>query len=127
MASAAVAVKQPKASTAVRWRDEAILGLLESLQRERDLKDGEATLMDRTIRRLTPRREIWRWSEKEDRALREFIKRRARIGRPKPFQPNDEVRLLAAGMGRTYMAVHRRIERLRKRMKCSDAAGKRKG
>jgi hypothetical protein len=102
--------------------DQTIISLLESLQRERELREDESSLMERTVRRMTPRREIWRWSEREDRMLKEFIKRRAKVGRPKPFQPNDEVRLLAAGMGRTYMAVHRRIERLRKRMKCSDAS-----
>lgn len=120
-------VKQPKASTAVRWRDEAILGLLESLQRERDLKDGESTLMDRTIRRLTPRREIWRWSEKEDRLLKSVIRHWPRLRQQKPYQPNDRIRLLAQELGRTEMAIYRRMERLRKRMKCSDASGKAKG
>jgi hypothetical protein len=124
MASAAT-VKQ--APAAVRWRDKQIINLLETLQRERDLRDDESSLMERTVRRLTPRREVWRWSEKEDRELKVFIKRRARLGRPKPFQPNDEVRILAAEMGRTYMAVHRRIERLRKRMKCSNAQRKARG
>lgn len=107
---------QPRVSTAVRWRDQMIVNLLDKIQRERDLKPEESTLMERTVRRLTPKRDVWRWSAKEDQALKAFIRRRAKNGRPKPFQPNDEVRLLAASMGRTYMAVHRRIERLRKRM-----------
>jgi hypothetical protein len=118
---------KPRVSAAVRSRDETIVNLLGSLQRIRDLDQGETALLERTVRRLTPPREIWRWSEKENRQLKAFIKRRARIGRPKPFQPNDEVRQLAAEMGRSYMAVHRQIERLRKRMKCSDAQSRRKG
>jgi hypothetical protein len=124
MASAAV---KPRVSSAVRSRDETIVNLLGSLQRHRDLDNSETALLERTVRRLTPPRDIWRWSAAEDRKLKLFIRKRARIGRPKPFQPNDEVRQLAAEMGRTYMAVHRRIERLRKRMKCSDAANGRKG
>lgn len=121
---------QPKArriSPAIKSRDQTIVDLLGRLQRVRALDDIETILLERTVRRLTPPREIWRWSEREDRILKAFIKRRARIGRPKPFQPNDEVRQIAASMGRTYMATHRRIERLRKRMNCSDAARKAKG
>jgi hypothetical protein len=121
-----LAVK-PRSSAAIRWRDQTIVQLLEKLQRQRDLEECESALMERTVRRLTPPREIWRWSEKEDRTLKAFIKRRARLGRPKPFQPNDEVRILAAEMGRTYMAVHRRIERLRKAEKCSQARRKGRG
>jgi hypothetical protein len=122
------AARTPRVSAAVKWRDHQIINLLDKLQRERDLNPDESSLMERTVRRVTPRREIWRWTAKEDLALKAFIKRRAKNGRPKPFQPNDEVRLLAASMGRTYMAVHRRIERLRKGLKCSDAAkaGKRR-
>jgi hypothetical protein len=116
-----------KVSGSVKWRDQTIINLLGKLQRERDLQPDESALLERTVRRLTPRREVWRWSEKEDRLLKAFIRRRARIGRPKPFQPNDEVRLLATSMGRTYMAVHRRIERLRKAKKCSDACKVAKG
>lgn len=112
---------------AVIWRDQAIINLLEKLQRARPLDEAETLLMERTVRRLTPKREVWRWSAKEDRQLIAFMKRRARIGRPKPFQQNDEVRKLAAEMGRTYMAVHRRIERLRKREKSSKASGKAEG
>lgn len=117
----------PRVSAAVRWRDHTIINLLDKLQRERDLNADESSLMERTVRRVTPRREVWRWTANEDRALKAFIRRRAKNGRPKPFQPNDEVRLLAASMGRTYMAVHRRIERLRKRMNCSDARKQAKG
>lgn len=116
-----------KVNSAVRWRDQMIIDLIDKLQRERDLNPEESALMERTVRRLTPKREVWRWKPDEDRKLKAFIKRRARIGRPKPFQPNDEVRNLAAEMNRSYMAVHRRIERLRKRAKCSDAARKAKG
>ncbi|MES2902674.1 MAG: hypothetical protein V4696_00670 [Pseudomonadota bacterium] len=108
--------------TAVKWRDQTIVTLLEKLNRHRELEPEERVLMDRTIRRITPKRDVWRWSEKEDRLLLAFMKRRTRAGRPKPFQPNDEVRNLAEELGRSYFAVHRRIERLRKAGKCSDAA-----
>jgi hypothetical protein len=80
--------------------------------------------MERTVRRLTPRREVWRWSEKEDRLLKAVIRRRQRKGPPKPFQRNDEVRRLAAELGRTDWAVYRRMERLRK---CSRAKRKTNG
>lgn len=116
-----------KVNSAVRWRDQTIISLLDKIQRERDLEPEECALLERTVRRLTPRREVWRWTEKEDRLLKTLIRRRARNGRPKPFQPNDEVRNLAAELNRSYMAVHRRIERLRKRGKCSDAGKRAKG
>lgn len=115
----------PRNGVATKWRDQTIVTLLEKLQRCRDLEPEESALMERTVRRLTPKREVWRWSEKEDRLLQSFIRRRARAGRPKPFQRNDEVRALAQELGRTYFAVHRRIERLRKG-NCSDAGKKRK-
>lgn len=113
--------------TATRWRDQTIVDLLSELQRCRDLQPKESALLERTVRRLTPKREVWRWSEKEDRLLKAFIRRRARKGRPKPFQRNDEVRNLADQLGRSYFAVHRRIERIRKGRKCSDASQKAKG
>jgi hypothetical protein len=125
MPQARVVSKRQRRS--VIWRDQTIIALLDSLQRERDLTPVECVLMESTVRRLTPRREVWRWSAKEDRTLVALIKRRATGGRPRPFERNDEVRDLAAQMGRTYFAVHRRIERLRKAMKCSDANHAAKG
>jgi hypothetical protein len=116
-----------KVSGSVKWRDQVIINLLGKLQRERDLEPDESALLERTVRRMTPRREVWRWSEKEDRLLRALIRRRARLGGPKPFQKCDEVRNIAAEFNRSYMAVHRRIERLRKKSKCSDAKPKAKG
>jgi hypothetical protein len=106
---------KPRVSAAVRSRDETIVNLLGSLQRIRDLDQGETALLERTVRRLTPPREIWRWSAQEDLKLKAFIKRRSKTGRPRPFEGDDEVRQLAESMGRTYWAVHRRIERLRKK------------
>jgi hypothetical protein len=106
------------------WRDKLIIELLEKISRHRDLDEDESALMERTVRRVTPRRAVWRWTQDEDKLLKAFIRRRARVGRPKPFQRNDEVRELAARMNRTYMAVHRRIERLRK---CSHGKRKAKG
>lgn len=121
-----MATTAPRNGTATKWRDMTIVALLEKLARERDLDPDESALMERTVRRLTPKREVWRWSEKEDRLLLAMIRRRARMGRPKPFQRNDEIRNLADQLGRSYFAVHRRMERLRKRRKCSDAKRKTK-
>lgn len=117
----------PRNGTSTKWRDQTIVTLLEKLGKVRDLDETESSLMERTVRRLTPKREVWRWSEKEDRLLLALIRRRARKGRPKPFQRNDEIRNLADELGRSYFAVHRRIERLRKRRKCSDARRQVKG
>jgi hypothetical protein len=123
MASAAI---KPRVSAAVRSRDETIVNLLGSLQRVRDLDNSETALLERTVRRLTPPREIWRWSEKEDRLLKSVIRRWPRLRQQKPYQPNDRIRLLARQLGRSEMAIYRRMERLRKRMKCSDAPSQRK-
>lgn len=124
MASRASSVK-PKASAAVRWRDEAIVELLEKLQRERDLKEAELVLMERTVRRLTPKRSIWRWYHNEDQQLMPIIQRIKAKG-PRPFRRNDEIRLLAQKLGRTEWAVIRRMERLRKK-KCSNSRSSGKG
>lgn len=112
---------------ATRWRDQTIIALLEKLNRHRELDQDERVLMERAIRRLTPKREVWRWSEKEDRLLKALIRKRARIGGPRPFERNDDVRKIAEELGRTYWAVHRRIERLRKAMNCSGAKRKARG
>lgn len=124
MATAAI---KPRVSAAVRSRDETIVNLLGSLQRVRDLDNSETALLERTVRRLTPPREIWRWSEKEDRLLKSVIRRWPRLRQQKPYQPNDRIRLLAQQLGRSEMAIYRRMERLRKRMKCSNADGKARG
>jgi hypothetical protein len=115
----------PRMRPATKWRDQTIINLLTKLARERDLDAEESVLMERTVRRQTPPREIWRWKQTEDQQIIDLIKRRKRLGQPKPFQKNDEVRLLAAKLGRTEWAVYRRMERLRK--KCSNASGKAKG
>ena len=120
-------VMATNARSATKWRDQTIVTLIEKLARERELQPEECSLMERTVRRLKPKRSIWRWHPREDEEIIALIKRRKRLGRPKPFQRNDEVRLLAAKFGRSYMAVHRRMERLRKREKCSDAGNRRKG
>lgn len=112
---------------AVKFRDETIVRLFGELRRVRVLDDDEKALFDRALLNLGPKREVWRWSEQEDRQLLNLIRRRAEIGRPAPFKVNREVIELAESLGRSYFAVHRRIERLRKREKCSSAKLRRKG
>jgi hypothetical protein len=104
-----------------------VAGTAAVVSRERVLSADESAHLESAVRRLTSRRDVWRWTAKENQLLKAFIRKRARIGRPRPFQPNDEVRRLAQEMGRSYMAVHRQIERLRKRMKCSNAKRGAKG
>jgi hypothetical protein len=58
--------------------------------------------------------------------LKLLIKRRGFSLRVKPFQRNDEVQRIALDMGRSYLAVLKRIERLRRRMQCPNANGKAK-
>ena len=106
-------------------RDQRIRKLLDSIEQLRPLNIDEAQEKDR-LEYLYPRtkRLKWAWSPAELRRIDMFIARRARSGRPKPFQRDNEVRQLAAEFGRSYMAVHRMIERrrkARKAAKCSDA------
>lgn len=108
-------------------RSMGVIGGANLLSRFRGLESQEVDQVERALRVVARARKGWRWTEREDRLLKAFIRRRARNGRPKPFQPNDEVRRLAAELNRSYMAVHRRIERLRKGLKCSDAKRKAKG
>lgn len=109
------------------WRDELIIDLLWRLGRERPLTIEERTVLAKAEHRQRVRQpskhEVWRWTAEEDRKLRRLIRKRERNGRPKAFQPNDEVRDLAKSMSRTYMAVHRRMERLRKQMKPTNGGG----
>lgn len=112
---------------AIAWRDETIAKLFSEIKRQRPLEEHEKEQFDRALAGLGPKRDVWRWSEKENRRLILFIRQRQKNGRPAPFTPNNEVYEIAVEMGRTYMAVHRQIERLRKQMKCSDAQAKRKG
>ncbi len=116
---------------AFKRRDEIIVDLLGTIQRHRELNEDERALFERTVRRITPKREVWRWSEREDRMLLTIIKQRpveARyLGYGRPFKRNDLIRQIAAELGRTEYAVYRRMERLRKQSKCSDVSAKRKG
>lgn len=114
------------ASPTIR-RAMTLLAHLDELQRHRVLDALESALVERLVRKTMPPRETWRWSAKEDRRLIAFMRRRAVGGRPAPFKPNDEVRKIAAEFGRSYMAVHRRMERLRKREKCSDVSKRQLG
>lgn len=101
--------------------------LLQELRRYRALSPDEKELMQRATAGLGPKHGIWRWSAKEDRQIMAFMRTRATTGLPRPYQPDDSVRELAAQLGRTYEAVHKRIQRLRKRSKCPRAGQRAKG
>lgn len=108
-----------------RQRAALIVAELESI--DRALSDQESALLERSLQRLGPKRDIWRWSERDDRKLVLLIKRRGYSLRLKPFQRNDEVQRIAEDMGRSYLAVHKRIQRLRIRMECPNVSNRRKG
>lgn len=120
--------RQNRNRQAIVWRDQTIAKLLSELKRVRPLNEEEKDLFDRALRHAGPKRSVWRWSAKEDRMLEKLIAKRSRqrryVSYGKPFQTDTEVLQLAMQLGRTYMAVHRRMERLRK---CSDAQKKREG
>ena len=99
---------------AVRLRDEVICDLLERLCRSRPLTDDESVLLAKTMLRLGTK-QMRRWTRNEDKAVRRLMARRLERGPVQPFVRNDEVRVLAQRLGRSYMAVHRRMERLRQR------------
>lgn len=94
-------------------RDRQIIGLLDKLSRYRPLDDEESGMMERSLRHLGPKRAVWRWTPGEDRAIKRLMRKRALNGGPKPYQPDDDVKVLAGRLGRTYWAVIRRMERLR--------------
>lgn len=113
----------PKTQAVMR-RDAVILELLEHICRVRPLTADETELLTRTMQRLGTKQPNWRWSAEEDTIVRQFVYRRMKSGPPPLFCRNDEVRLLAARLGRSYMAVHRRMERIRKRAKVHKTAPK---
>jgi hypothetical protein len=109
------AMSSPRSAT--KWRDEEIVRLLGEVARHRPLDDSDTNLLERTVRRLKPKREVWRWHADEDRKIKDLLARRRRRGPAKPFKRNDEIKLLAIQLGRTEWAVRRRMERLRKKGK----------
>lgn len=99
-------------------RDRLIVALLDALSRQRTLNRDELAMMDNACRRLGIRigkRDKGRWTPEEDALLAELHAKWIRSGRPPPYQPDNTVRDLAESLGRSYLAVHRRMERLRKR------------
>jgi len=110
---------------AAMMKKRATLMLLEDIAKRRPLDDHESALMAQTAARMARhKRQLWRWTPAEDAKLMRLVRKRERNGRPKPYQPNGEVARLADELGRSYMAVHRRMERLRKAaalINCSNA------
>ena len=100
--------------TALERRNKLIVGLLEKLSRHRALDESECALLDEMLYRSARKNERWWWTKEEDAALARVNSNWARFGRPPPYQADDTIRLLAVRFGRSYFAVHRRLERLRK-------------
>jgi hypothetical protein len=98
---------------AVRLRDEVICDLLERLCRVRALSAEESALLAKTMLRLGNKQDKWRWTRNEDKCVLRLMGRRDATGPGQPFTPNDDVRLLAGQLGRSEMAIYRRMERLR--------------
>lgn len=105
-------------------RAEITIAQLEAL--DRALTEAESLSLERALLRLGPKRDVWRWSAREDRKVVLLIKRRGYSLRIKPFERNDEVRRLAIDLGRSYESVLKRIQRLRKGMDCPSANKRRR-
>jgi len=101
-------------------RKRVLLGVLQGIARRRPLDDVESAVLDELAGRLARnKRPVWRWTAAEDARLVRLIRKREREGRPKPYQRNDAVARLARDLGRSYFAVHRRMERLRAALKAA--------
>jgi hypothetical protein len=100
--------------TALERRNKLIVGLLEKLSRHRALDAAECALLDEMLYRSARKNERWWWTKEEDAALARVNSNWARFGRPQPYVADDTIRELALRFGRSYFAVHRRLERLRK-------------
>jgi hypothetical protein len=100
--------------TAIERRNVLIIGLLEKLSRHRELDAAECALLDEMLYRTRPKNEQRWWTKEQDAALGRLNRNWARWGRPLPYQQDDTIRDLAVAFGRSYFAVHRRLERLRK-------------
>ena len=107
-------------------RSAAELARLQRTAKRRPLAAEETETIARLLRTLTPRRLTWFWRAEEDAKVLALVKRRAAKGRPRPYERNGEVKRLAKRLGRSYMAVHRRMERLRRAagipVNCSNAS-----
>ena len=90
---------------------------LDEVSRNRQLAEAESELLALTMRRLEVKHAFYQWTRAEDDAIRRLMARRyARKTKTKPSQSSREIRELADTLGRSYRAVHRRMERLRKRL-----------
>ena len=118
---AALRQRKRRRARAIEWRNKAIVDLLGEIRRVRSLTKEESELLGRAAAGLGPKRSVWRWSEREDRELTLLIQKRGYSLRIKPFETNREVLEIAESMGRTYEAVHKRIQRLRAKMNCPNA------
>ena len=92
----------------------AVINLLQRIATWRPLSRRESEMLARYMRRQAPKRPKYFWKPNEDAQVWALIRKRAEEGRPAPYQRNNEVKRLAAHLGRSYMAVHRRMERLKK-------------
>lgn len=108
---------------ALMMRRYAMALTLQILARERPLDETESKLMDRVLNRMVRKKrgKSWRWTPSEDAKLKQLMARREENGRPKPYTKNPEIKRLATRLGRSYMATHRRMERLRRADNCSNA------
>jgi hypothetical protein len=109
---------------AALMRGQAAIDVLGRIASRRPLDSQESAMLARRMRGKVPKRDRWHWTQEEDLAVAELIAKREAEGRPPPYQPNGDVQRLADRLGRSYWAVHRRMERLRKMPgNCSNALG----
>lgn len=99
---------------ALHQRDVALCDLLSKLQVFRPLDRNETWLLAGAVHRLGLTHDKWHWTPEEDEMILRLLRNRSRRRPKRPFTANNEVERLAAQLGRSYWAVQRRIERLRK-------------
>jgi len=110
-----------------------LLRLLRRAERHMHLNPDEQRLKDsleasrNVTQALAAKRMKWSWKPSEIRKIDRFIATRARIGNGKPFHRNDEVRALAASIGRSEESVYKMIQRRKKQGKCPSASNRAEG
>lgn len=108
-------------------RSVQLLRLLRRVEGHMHLNPDEKRLKDsleacpNITQALAAKRMKWNWKPAEIRKIDHFISTRARIGNGKPFRRNDEVRTLAASIGRSEESVYKMIQRRRKQSQCPSA------
>jgi hypothetical protein len=94
-------------------RRRAMAQVLMNIAKRRALDRHESDLLERILNRERHKRKRWNWTKQEDEKIRALMRRQRARGKPRPYTKSPAVARLAKQLGRSYLAIHKRMKRLR--------------